>query len=302
MAVPLGLLALEGLARVAILVGVHLLLPPDVREWIAGNHVVFDPELGWRPESAVSRIEGGNFKPGVMDTRGEVRRPGELRGYAFGDSQTHGAGVAENAAWPSVTQATLRAHGHDVTVVNLGSSGYRSAQVLRLIESYVLPKHPDFLLIDCMVGDSQALPRDYGNQWTWVRRGLFESRLYRLLSLGTAAAQGQNVGPRGSITIEQPVGSDGTGPGNHATILALAEAEHIPVIFLDYPFSGTPIHSLAPASRLPAGATVAPVTAALLQTGRPVSALFLENNHLTAEGGEVVGNVVAATLEQRLGW
>lgn len=298
-----GLLILEGLARVAILVGVHALLPPEVVEWVGANHVVFDPELGWRPESRTPTIEGGNFHGNAFEDDSAPLRPGELRGYALGDSQTHGAGVAEDHAWPSATEAVLRADGHDIRVVNLGSSGYRSAQVLRLVETYILPRHPAFLLVDCMVNDSEALPRDYGNQWTWVRRGLFESRLYRLLALGIASARGQNVGPRDSVTIEQPLShTQGVGgPGNHAAILALARAEKVPVIFVDYPFTGEPIKSLAPASRLPPGAIVAPATAALQATGRPASALFLENNHLSAEGGAVVGAAVAHTLEGALG-
>ncbi len=297
----IGLLLLEGAARVAIYAGVHLLLPPEVVAWITTKQVVFDPELGWRPQAGFPVLAGPNFQE---SEEAAVRRPkkkGELRGFALGDSQTHGAGIAEGAAWPSATERILRAEGHPVDVVNLGSSGYRSAQVLRLIETYVLPMDPDFLIVDCMRNDGAALPRDYGSSWTPVRGFLFESRIYRLLWLGVARAKGQNTGPMGVVTIEQPTTAL-DGAGSHSEILALAKTMGIPLLFVDYPFLGNPIQSYAPAERLPPGARVVPATAALRTSGRPPAELFLEANHLSVAGSEIVGRTVAEQLKAELGW
>lgn len=294
------LLLLEGLARLAILLRLQTVLPTEVSEWITSNQVVFDPELGWRPATGFPSIEGGFFKGGVIAAGSAPAVPGELRGFAFGDSQTHGAGLAEANAWPSVTERVLREQGLDIQVINLGSSGYRSAQVLRLIEAYVLRYDPGFLIVDCMVNDSGALPRDYGRGSALVREALFQSRVYRLLWLGVATARGQNTGPVGTVTIEQTAAQAGSG-GNHEAIAELARTRGIPLIFVDYPFSGYPIQSLAPANRLPRGATVAPATAALIASGQPANVLFLENNHLSSAGSEIVGRTVAETLREKLG-
>jgi hypothetical protein len=294
--VPLALLVLEAGARATVVVGVHQALPPEVAEWVETNRVVYDPELGWRPASRSSALEGGHFIGSEMDREGRAREPGRLYGFAFGDSQTHGAGLAESNAWPSVAERLLRGEGHPVTLINMASSGYRSAQVLRLIETYVLPRGADFLIVDCMLDDGPPLPPRPSRVASAVSAVLFESRLYRVLWLGVAGARGQNLGPSASTRIEQPVGEGLIGVGNHAAIAALAREEGLPLVFVDYPFWGEPAKSLAPGARLPAGVAVAPATAALVATGRPASALFLENNHLTVEGSEIVGRSVADTL------
>jgi len=300
LAVVAALLLLEVAARAAIEVGLHALLPPEVITWITARQVVFDPELGWRPQAGFPALTGSNFPEADERNARKPKKAGELRGFALGDSQTHGAGIAEAAAWPSVTERLLRAEGRPIEVVNLGSSGYRSAQVLRLIEIYVLPLDPDFLIVDCMRNDGAALPRDYGRHWTPLRRILFESRIYRLLWLGVATARGQNTGPMGPVHIEQPT-SALDGPGSHAEILALAKTVGIPLLFVDYPFLGNPVQSYAPAAYLPPGATVVPATVALRASGIPPHALFLEANHLSVAGSEIVGRAVAEQLKVELG-
>ena len=296
-----ALLLLEGAARAAIYTGVHLFLPAEVVSWITTKQVVFDPELGWRPRAGFPTLRGTNFQESEEREVRKPKKPSVLRGFALGDSQTHGAGVAEAAAWPSVTERLLTAGGHAVDVVNLGSSGYRSAQVLRLIEIYVLPLDPDFLIVDCMRSDGAALPRDYGAKWAPTRKLLFESRIYRLLWLGVARARGQNTGPMGVVNIEQPTTAL-EGAGSHAEIMALAKMVGVPLLFVDYPFLGHPIQSYAPADRLPPGAKVVAATAALRASGRPPAELFLEANHLSVVGSEIVGQAVADRLKEELGW
>lgn len=296
-----GLFLLEGAARVGIRVALELTLPDQVVDWITTQQMVFDPELGWRPVVDLDDIRGSAFKVDEVHSSRAPRGPGERIGFAFGDSQTHGAGLAERHAWPEVAEAELRARGHDVRIVNLGSSGYRSSQVLRLLEVSVLPLEPDFLVVDCMARDSRPLERRAPTALDPVRAALFQSRLYRLLLLGTAAAQGRPLGPSRTIEMyQEDVQGKGEQPGNHQAIADLAAAHGIPLIWVDYPFLRGEIQSRAPPSLLPAGALVVPATQALLDTGKPPYDLFFESNHLTIEGSQVVGRAVADTVEATL--
>jgi hypothetical protein len=295
-----ALLGLEALARAGIRVGVHALLPPEILSWLDTQELVFDPELGWRPAVLLEDIVGAEFPRTAPASLRRVERPEAWVGYALGDSQTRGAGIAEEQAWPLMTERELALRGYDVRLINLGSSGYRSAQVLRLLELVVLPRNPDFIVVDCMVHDSAALRRDAARRWPRMRGVLFESRLYRLLWLGVASARGENLGATSRVHIEPERNVEGAKPGNHGAIAELAARERIPLVFVDYPFLGDPIHSLAPAESLPSGAIVAPATQALIETGLPPRRLFLENNHLSAEGSAVVGRAVADTLEETL--
>lgn len=292
-----AMLLLEGGARVAIHLGLRLTLPPAVRDWIISQDIVFDPELGWRPSVGLGRVDGAHFEGSAAGVH-QAKAPGELRGYAFGDSQTHGAGLAEGQAWPVAAEAALRRAGQPVRIINLGSSGYRSAQVLRLIEVAVLPLDPDFLIVDCQLHDSEPLVRRPPSPWDPARAALFHSRLYRLLWLGTAARRGQSLGPggRGLDLPQGEVAQRGRPAGNHAAIAALAAAHGVPLLFVDYPFWERGIHALAPAEGLPPGVPVASTTPTLLAAGLPPEALFFENNHLTVEGSRIVGEAVAAAL------
>jgi len=62
---------------------------------------------------------------------------GQTRIVALGASQVAGYGVGAAAAFPAQLEALLKANGHDVTVLNAGSSGDTSAQVLARLDSAV---------------------------------------------------------------------------------------------------------------------------------------------------------------------
>ncbi len=296
LAVVLVLAGLELAARVVVRTTLAVALPTEVREWVAANRVVYDPVLGWRSADREVIIDGAAFKEAELLADRVPRRPGEIRGYALGDSQTHGAGIAENHAWPGAAQDYLRAAGHDVTVINLGSSGYRSAQVLQVIEHRLLALDPDFLVVDCMTRDSRLVEREPPSLADPVREILFESRLYRLLRLGVAAARGENLGATDHrVRVVQPREAIG-GEGNHQIIANVAAAAGIPLIFVDYPFTGTPIKQMAPPALLPPGVPVVLATAALSASEQGERDLFLDSNHLTARGSAIVGEAVAKTL------
>jgi hypothetical protein len=161
----------------------------------------------------------------------------------------------------------------------------------------VLPLDPDFLVVDCMARDSVPLPRDQLPMFVDARAALFESRLYRLLWIGVAAARGHNLGATRNVRIEQ---DERAGAGNHAEIAALAAKHGIPLVFVDYPFVDTPARSLAPREALPPGVPVVEATRALVESGASAQELFLDNNHLTVRGSEIVGREVARTLAEVL--
>jgi len=267
----------------------------EMRRFLVEEQLVYDPVLGWRPVVDVPSFDAFD-KPNTAELQ-TPQAPGHLTGFAFGDSQTFGAALPREAAWPKVTEATLRARGYDLTVINLGMSGLRSGQVLEIIERYVLPRQPAFLLVDCMVHDDRLRDRHYEpSRWDDVARVLFYSRLYRVLRLGVSTLRGENLGPVGEPEVRQVDPRTAEGPGNHGLIADLARIQGVPLVFVDYPFTAQPARALAPASELPPGVPVAPATAALLASGQSSAELFLDNNHLTVEGSRIVGESVADVL------
>lgn len=299
LATVFGLLLLEVGARIFLQRLVAAAMPsPEMRAFAAQPRLVFDPELGWVPAPLPGSGPAEDL-PWFARDLSPSRRPGVARGFALGDSQTLGAGLRGEQAWPAVAEAHLRAMGHSVEIINAASPGFRSAQVLRLVESRLLAYDFDFLLVDCQADDSPPLPRrDYAGLRR-LRGALFGSRLYRLLWLGVANARGHATGP-GDV-IRQPKGHSLDGAGNHAALISLARAHGVAIWFLDYPFLDRPVKALAPPSRLPRDAPVIETTPVLLQSGRTGAELFLDNNHLTTLGSALVGRTVAEALAREPG-
>lgn len=296
----LGVLLLEGAARALVAAGFLWFVPADVRSYVTDNRLVYDPALGWRPASIPAHPRTDELGLGRRDLPA-TPPPGRLRGFAFGDSQTQGGGVQPAESWPAVSEDLLRADGLDVELVNAGAPGYRSAQVLELIESRVLAWHPDFFLVDCRTGDSPALRRDRDPTRDAVAAFLFESRLYRLLRLGVATLRDEDVGLPHPEPIVQPKGPDQEGEGNHDAIAALARARGIDLWFVNYPMQDPRgIQRGLQPGRTPEGARVIDLVTPFQASGLPVGALFLDMNHMTVEGNRRAAAVVVAAIEPRL--
>lgn len=295
-----GLVGLELLARLGLYLGVLAALPSEeMRRFVTSEPLRFDPTYGWMPAPDTAGPPELRFATNALTRLHHASLHPSLRVFTLGDSQTLGAGLTLDQAWPTVAETTLRERGVDVVVVNFAAAGFASGQILELVEREVLPRAPDLILVDARAGDSARLDRHYDDPLLPLRRALFYSRLYRVLRLGVAAARGDPLGPVGALDLDaRPPAPHHS--GNHALLLELSTLADVPLLFLDYPFVGGPAHALAPASHLPAGAEVIPTTDRLNRSGLSAEALFLDNNHLTVEGSRLVGLAVADHLEARL--
>ena len=73
---------------------------------------------------------------------------------AFGDSITHMGSVRDAAKrWPVVVEKTLRARGHDVTVVASGVPGQTTDGAVKRIERDVIARRPHVVLIEFGAND-----------------------------------------------------------------------------------------------------------------------------------------------------
>lgn len=70
-----------------------------------------------------------------------------LRILAFGDSLTHGYGLAAEDAFPAQLEAALEARGYAVTVLNGGNSGDTTASGRARLD-WVLAERPDMAIVE----------------------------------------------------------------------------------------------------------------------------------------------------------
>lgn len=84
---------------------------------------------------------------------GAARAEGEaIKVLAFGDSLTHGYGLADGATFPQQLEAALAARGHAVTVINGGNSGDTTAAGRARLD-WALADNPDAVLIELGAND-----------------------------------------------------------------------------------------------------------------------------------------------------
>jgi acyl-CoA thioesterase-1 len=77
-----------------------------------------------------------------------------LKLLAFGDSLTHGYGLADKDTFPRQLERALRAKGLEVTVINGGNSGDTSSAALARV-NWVLEERPDAVILE--LGSNDAL-------------------------------------------------------------------------------------------------------------------------------------------------
>jgi hypothetical protein len=250
---------------------------------VGRGHFVHHPELGWwwnkTPDWGMG-VNAHGFRYSEIDPE---RPAGRLRAFALGNSQTYGAGLTSEQAWPLRAEAALRAAGVDAEIVNAGVPGYMSLQALRLAQTLLLAMEPTLLLVDCQSYDS---PKE-----TLTPRPVAWTDGPVRMNPGSLRYAG--------VTQKERY-------GNHDQLVELGRLTGVDVVFLDYPVWDTnyaSVAALAPPEDLPVGASVIEVSKALRATHRSVKELFFDNNHFTPLGAEVVGQEVARVLlETRAGF
>ena len=289
------LAGVEGVLRLTLPIVRTASLPNQmVDQHVGGGGFVPDPDLFWTwaelPEPGAQIDEHGFRRLEELT----VSKPkGLRRAITFGDSQTYGAGVDATETWSQVAEDHLQGW----QVLNRGVSGYRSLQVYRLLQADMLRFEPDLVIVDCMPSDS---PRDDGPT---ARRGwglrtlLWNSRLYYALRLAVDKAR-----PDRSRWLDEQGELSSGQAGNHDLIWGWAQEHDIDVLFVWYPVS-TDDFTLSCHTRegeLPDGAPSFNACAVLREAGNPINVrrLFLDRNHLTVKGNRVVGEALAARIDE----
>jgi len=140
-----------------------------------------DGELIWRLAPGVSYdVETSEFREhrftnsvGMREREIPLRRPGERRVLAIGDSFTYGAGVQANEAYPRVVEDLLRARGIQMLVLNAGVPAYNFDQSFRAAAERELQTDPDVLLAGVSCSDVEE-------GWLWPLYALRNGRLEAL--------------------------------------------------------------------------------------------------------------------------
>lgn len=129
-----------------------------------------DPDLFWSPRPGWrGDFLGRAVAINTLGLRGpEVARPkpaGRRRVVCFGDSITFGYGVSDGETYPARLQARLQGRG--VEVVNAGTTGYTSHQVVGLLERTLPQVEPDVVTVCIGWNDGTMRPladRDYAGR------------------------------------------------------------------------------------------------------------------------------------------
>ena len=306
LATLLLLLVTEGILRLTLKRIAQATIPADqVEIHCENNKLSYDPELGWvfpPNDNPTDEITPDGFRRKELVA---LPKPeGTWRAFALGDSQTFGAGVQSDESYPAVTEKLLREHKGNVRhieVINAAISGYKSLQILRKMAK-LMKYGPDLFIVDAAPFDS--VRDDFvPSPSPWVakaQRYLFHVRLYYVLRVVFEKIRPDR--PAGMNSANMPQGLKTPQFGNHDLIMELAEDQHVPVVFIDYPFWSTDpdqITQLLHQDEAPPGAILIPASKALQRSGHPNNALFLDNNHATALGNQIIAQTLADAIEKQ---
>lgn len=308
-AVGLVFCCVEAALRVTTSEVGHATIPDDeVRRHVEQGEMSYDPVLGWVRANYPSPAEGVDEHGFRYVQKLTVEKPGNTwRAFSIGDSQTYGAGVDVKSSYSYVAEWKLRYETPSVKpavqIINAALSGYGSLQALRLIQSKLMSWDPDVLIIDCRTFDSPRddllPPRD---TFPLVERMLFSWRTYYVLRLMVEEARLGGARSMRTRSLDATPEELRGEYGNHDLILNYVREQGREVLFANYPFwdnKTDTIICLAPTEELPAGAPIAHICEALQRDGRPPSELFLDNNHLSVAGNQVVGEALAAAIAEQ---
>ena len=104
---------------------------------------VYDPDLIWSPRKGIPPFNSHGYRAREITP---AKRPGLIRIFTLGDSNTLG-GLGENdPSWPKYLEDLLRRENNEIQVINAGVYGYSSFQGLRRFHQ-ALKFQPDLVLI-----------------------------------------------------------------------------------------------------------------------------------------------------------
>lgn len=271
-----------------------------IRSHLDAPGLRYDPDLYWYwsvlPIHGIQINEFGFRRVKGMTAAKPLHT---TRVITLGDSQTMGAGVTADQTYSAFAEEAL---GPGWEVLNAGISGYRTLNIYRLLQLRLAYFNPDIIVIDCMPFDS---PRDDGplegiplhTTTQYLQSLLWGSAIYYTLQLLI-----DKVRPEKPRWLDQPPSvrsGNSRNQGNHGLILEWAKKRKIQVVFMEYPVWAEFTELVDCQTRpgeLPGGVPIVPACQALRNSGRPASTLFQDRNHLTVEGNQRVGKVLAETL------
>jgi lysophospholipase L1-like esterase len=111
--------------------------------------------------------------------------PGYHTILTLGDSHTYGVGCSAEDSYPGQLQAELeRRKSGKYRVINLGLPGMNSSQIKSRLVEWTQQYHPEIIVLCVGVNNSWnvSVGEDEEKE-SWIRRALWSSRLFRLVSI-----------------------------------------------------------------------------------------------------------------------
>jgi lysophospholipase L1-like esterase len=269
-----------------------------------------------------------------------AKPPGVFRVLYLGDSVTFGFGLADHAeTFPYRVAEVLREHGDAVETVNAGVDGYSPWQERLFLEREGLRYDPDLVVVTFVLNDvteKLSLVRFGGSSEGFQLENSYLSAVDRLMSHSAIVQTARRVGARarfgddireGAIRqqwvevralVDRPDDPEireawTMTADNLRGLFAVADVHDVPVLLVLVPFRfqlDDPEGSSVPqreALALASEAGVAAIdllpilTTRMRERGETPDDYFLDADHLTALGSEIVARSIARRIVEE-GW
>lgn len=211
----------------------------DFREEHAFNdrHLVYDPDLIWRPLSA----QFSPFNPqGLRGLELTLPKPrGRYRIIALGDSNTFGWDVDDGVNWPAQLDAMMKQRSNAIEVANAGVWGYTSFQGLARFKE-LIALEPDMVLVSFGGNDAHQVrvpDADYVRSHDRIDRMTKATRRLRLSQLAVAGWDMASMATQRSGALVPRVSLDNY-RSHLREMIALGRARGIVVVLMTRPFIG----------------------------------------------------------------
>jgi lysophospholipase L1-like esterase len=237
---------------------------------------------------------------------------GTFRVVALGDSLTFGYGAPQEGTWPAALERRLaqdpaRLGARAVQVMNLGVSGYNSADEALALEAKALDLDPDVIVVGYFLNDPQIAPlqdlqRLFREPEWWER-----SHLLRLVDAWHFARAKARFGNDAFRYLHDPQ-SERWRMVNaaFASMHRAASARHVPVVLATLPafppgptwddYRWSELHARVLAAAREHGLDAIDTVPEFQADGRRPKDLAVDFEHPNAAGAEVIARAVAAEI------